>query len=545
MNDWRNILWVATVCILYLATAKLGTVTNPTAPLFWPPSGVALAATLLGGYRLLAGIALGSTLVSLGSSLPVVAVAAIALGSTLEPLCGAALLRRRKDFSIDLDKVSDVFALSLSAAMLSTAISATLGTLGLLASREIAAGDASGIWALRWLGNGMGVLVISPILLAAARTARGLPASLPWAKSLEALALIAASAGVGLAIFNNPALADAGHIPVFLSLFPFAVWGALRFGAFGAATVALLVSLPAIQNTAQSAGPFIAKLEAEGQIHWCLFTGAMAFTGLLLSAIGAEREKALEALRNANKDLERQVQKRTSELTQANADLQAALAERKRLQLEMSQTNEERQKMIGQELHDGLGQQLTGISFMLTYLHETLDAKSAPEAPTLRRIIGLLGEAMVAIRSLSRGLYPIALETGGLAYALRQLAEHAQNYSKLQCAVHCMAEEQAIDATTALNLYRIAQEAVCNALRHGQAKRIDIELSGNGGHYELSVVDDGIGLPDRKAGATLGLRSMRCRAELIGAKLEIQKNPAGGTWVVVTGSTKQERNIAV
>ena len=147
---------------------------------------------------------------------------------------------------------------------------------------------------------------------------------------------------------------------------------------------------------------------------------------------------------------------------------------------------------------------------------------------------------MSMIRSLSRGLYPVALETGGLSSALHHLAEYTQKSSGIQCTVRCTANTNVIDKTTALNLYRIAQEAVCNALRHSKAQRIEIKLSGVGEHYRLSIEDNGVGFPDQsmKTGGTLGLRSMHCRADLIGAKIEVRENSGGGTSFVVTSPMK-------
>ena len=153
--------------------------------------------------------------------------------------------------------------------------------------------------------------------------------------------------------------------------------------------------------------------------------------------------------------------------------------------------------MIGQELHDGLGQQLTGIAFLVSSLSETLGVKSAPEVSTVRQVEHLLGEAMSVIRALSRGLYPIALETGGLSSALHHLSEYAQGSSGVQCAVRCTINTHLIDKTIALNLYRIAQEAFCNALRHSKAQRIEIKLSEAGEEYRLSVEDNGIGFPSQ------------------------------------------------
>jgi two-component system, NarL family, sensor histidine kinase FusK len=310
------------------------------------------------------------------------------------------------------------------------------------------------------------------------------------------------------------------------------------------ASVALITSLLAINGTMQGTGPFAGNSSMNSLILWCLFADLMSITGLILAAVDSGRKKAIAALRVSNDILDRQVQERTGELIQANLKLQAALAERRRLQMEMNQISEERQKMIGQELHDGLGQQLTGIAFLVSSLSDTLGAKSAPEVPIVHQVKHLLGEAMSVIRSLSRGLYPVALETGGLSSALHHLAEYAQMSSGVQCVVRYTVSANIIDKAIALNLYRLTQEAVCNALRHSKAEQIEIQLSEDGEQYMLLIEDNGIGFgfPDQgmTMSGTLGLRSMRCRADLIGAALEVRNNPGGGTSIVVIGPMKSE-----
>ena len=198
--------------------------------------------------------------------------------------------------------------------------------------------------------------------------------------------------------------------------------------------------------------------------------------------------------------------------------------------------------MIGQEIHDGLGQQITGIAFLVSSLCDTLGAKAAPEVPVINQVKNLLGETMSVIRSLSRGLYPVALETGGLSAALHHLAEYAQMSSGVQCVVQVAANTNGVDKDIVLNLYRIAQEAVSNALRHSQAQRIEIKLSEDEEHYVLSIEDNGIGFPgqSKKKSVTLGLRSMRSRADLIGAAIEVRENPGCGTSIVVTGPIKYD-----
>jgi signal transduction histidine kinase len=544
MKVRRNILWSVSVFILYLTTAKLGlkyAVIGHTVTLLWPPSGIALAATLIGGYRVWPGIALGALAANIGTDVPILTLAIITLGNTLEPLCGAVLLRSRLNFSVALDKVSDVFSLVLLAAAVSPIIGASLGTLGLFMGGKIAVADFEQAWLAWWLGDGMGVLVISPVVLIGFGMTRTIPALISSMKTLEAVVLIVALAAAGQAIFGNSKLAGPGYFPISLSIFPFAIWSALRFGSIGAAGVALLASLIAINGTVQGTGPFAIDSAMDSLIRWCLFADLIAVTSLILAAVNSGQKKALAALQNSNENLEKQVQKRTGELTRSNLELHQALAERHRLQMEMNQISEDRQKMIGQELHDGLGQQLTGIAFLVSSLHETLSEQSSPEAPLVGQVKHLLGEAMSVIRSLSRGLYPVALETGGLSSALHHLAEYTESASDVQCAVRCKNSMHNMDKTIALNLYRIAQEGICNALRHSKAQRIAIKLSGVGEHYRLSIEDNGVGLqdPNINTSGTLGLRSMHCRADLIGAAIEFCENPGGGTSVVITGPMKR------
>ena len=545
MKVRQNLLWNAGVCFLYLATAKLGlkyTIIGQTVTLLWLPSGIALVAVLIGGYRLWPGIALGALIANAGTGVPVITLSVITLGDTLEPLIGALLLRRWNIFSIALDRVSDVLALILLAAFGSTIVGATFGTLGLIAGEQITFVDFGLTWLAWWLGDGMGVLVISPVLLSGFAMTRTTPLFFSATKALEALILVVALSVAGQTIFGNPKFSGLGYFPVSLSMFPFVIWSALRFGTIGAASVALITSLLAINGTVQGTGPFAGNSSISSLILWCLFADLMAITGLTLAAVDSERKKAVAALRVSNEILDRQVQERTGELLQANLELHAALAERWRLQMEMNQISEERQKMIGQELHDGLGQQLTGIAFLVSSLSDTLGAKLTQEVPIVNQVKNLLGEALSVIRSLSRGLYPVALETGGLSSALHHLAEYAQMSSGVHCAIRHTASTNVVDKAIALNLYRIAQEAVCNALRHSKAQRIEIRLSEAGEQYMLSIEDNGIGFPGQSMtmSGTLGLRSMRCRADLIGAAIEVRENPGGGTSIVVIGPMKSK-----
>ena len=151
----------------------------------------------------------------------------------------------------------------------------------MFAGGEIVATDVGATWLAWWLGDGMGVLVISPVLLIGFGIFRALPQVFFSRKTFELLVLILAVAVVGQSTFGNVMLAGPGYFPVSLSMFPFALWGALRFGSLGAAGVALITSLLAINGTVQGTGPFAVNSVIESQILWCLFADLMAITGLL------------------------------------------------------------------------------------------------------------------------------------------------------------------------------------------------------------------------------------------------------------------------
>ncbi|MGR8930141.1 MAG: sensor histidine kinase [Gammaproteobacteria bacterium] len=540
--DSRN-LWPVLVFVSYFVSAKLGltyALIGQTVTLMWPPSGIALAAILLGGFRIWPSIALGALAANVFiEHLTDVSVAIITVGDTLEPMIGAALLKRQQDFSIALDKTSDVLHLLILAASGSTMIGAAFGGLALYVNGEI---DAHGIvvtcltW---WLGDGMGVLVVSPLILTFFSKSRSV-VFWPWSgRTLEAVIFLLMVIVTGHALFKRPELAGLGYFQTSLSMFPFAIWSALRFGSVGAAGTALLVSSLAIHGTVNGTGPFALDSKLSSLMLWCLFADLIAITGLILAAVDGGRMKALTALKTSNETLDKQVKERTSELLDANLALYATLEERNRLQFEMNQISEERQKIIGQELHDGLGQQLTGIAFMVASLSEQLKAQTRPEAVAMENIGQLLDEALTGLRSLSRGLYPTALETGGLCSALQYLAEYAQS-SGVRCAFNSNTDALDIDKTSALNLYRIGQEAVCNAIRHGRPQYIDICLLKRNGHYRLTIADDGSGFLETATSqpASLGIRSMRSRANLIGANIEFNNNAGGGMSIIVTGPNK-------
>jgi len=208
------------------------------------------------------------------------------------------------------------------------------------------------------------------------------------------------------------------------------------------------------------------------------------------------------------------------------------ISKRKQLELEILEINETVQRRVGQDLHDGLNQELRGIAYLSHALEQTLREKGLPEAQNATRITDLLQRAVAQARDLSRGLAPLRLEADGLMAALNELAASTKSIYGISCSFLCPKAVLVPNRSTAIHLYRIAQEGVHNAIKHAGPKRIIIELTRAGASLKLSVTDDGKGLPANLAKCTgMGLKIMDYRASTIGGVLKLERAVEGGTLV--------------
>jgi PAS domain S-box-containing protein len=199
-----------------------------------------------------------------------------------------------------------------------------------------------------------------------------------------------------------------------------------------------------------------------------------------------------------------------------------------RLERQILEISDREQARIGQDVHDGLCQQLIGMAFTANSLEQSLSSQQRSEAATARRISGLLDEAITEARRVCRGLYPVRLETEGLVSALEELAHTVTERYGLRCECHLGTRRLLCDITTATHLYRIAQEAVNNAVKHSGAHNIQLRLTSADGTLELQVQDDGAGfkLSSGNSGG-MGLHIMDYRARSIGGSLEIRDTGSG------------------
>lgn len=208
------------------------------------------------------------------------------------------------------------------------------------------------------------------------------------------------------------------------------------------------------------------------------------------------------------------------------------VTERKRLEEAILEISAREQRRIGQDLHDGLGQHLTGIAFMSKVLEEKLSDKSLPEAVEAGQIVKMLNQAIENTRQLARGLHPVAAEPLGLMSALKKWASEVEGLFHIGCSFHYEKPLPIHDVNLATHLYRIAQEAVNNAIRHGKSRNIVIGLSGKNGAGLLTVQDDGNGFPKKAASQPgVGLSIMNYRADMVGGSLKVQPNEGRGITV--------------
>lgn len=521
------------ITALYVAAAKAGlahAVVGSTVSLAWAPSGIALAALLLYGWRMAFAVALGAFLANAGTGVPLVAACSIAAGNTLEALGGAWLLARFPGFDVGLRTRRDVLALIVLAAFFATMISAFIGVATLAGIGAVPPQDYATAWVKWWLGDMMGMLVVAPPLLLWMREPLHAPSP---AKVVEALCLLALLVIVTLRIFGSLELAPTRYDAAPMAVFPFVIWGSLRFRQPGASLVTLLCGLMVVWGASQGTGPFMSGDSFYDVVQWCTFSIIVAVTGLVLAASIAEQQHAQAQLRRSLEKLEERVAERTRELLAANAELHKEMAERRNLEIALIRVSEEQRRVIGSELHDGLGQHLTSLSLLCESLRQKLIDRAQPEADAAQRIGELIGEAAAMNRTAARGLYPVALEHGGLIAALERLAEDTSALQSMKCVVCVGRQVQVHDPLVAINLYRIAQEAVNNAVKYSQAGLIRIDLARVDGQHRLTLSDDGIGL---RAGADtgMGMYSMRYRASLLGGMLQVSDNVPRGTTVIVT-----------
>lgn len=213
------------------------------------------------------------------------------------------------------------------------------------------------------------------------------------------------------------------------------------------------------------------------------------------------------------------------------------------LAIRIAQTSESEKRRIGHDLHDGLGQVLTAISLRCKSLSARLKTQAPQSAAEAEELSAMIRQATTLARELARGLAPVELEENDLPAALGKLAEQTHSLFQVTCDLSVSPGPVALPPDVALQFYRIAQEAVSNAVRHGKASRIVMDITG-GRSITLTIRDNGIGLPDPALrGRGMGLEVMEYRARMSQADFAIARHCNGGTLVSVSWPTQDLKRV--
>lgn len=220
----------------------------------------------------------------------------------------------------------------------------------------------------------------------------------------------------------------------------------------------------------------------------------------------------------------------------------------KEIERKIISISEETKRRVGQELHDDLGQHLTGIAFQSKVLSQRLTNQNHPDAADAAKITTLINEAISKTRGMAHGLYPVELEEMGLRMMLRQLVDNVESLYQTQCEFICE-EDCEIDAPlAAINLFRISQEAISNAIKHSKATKITLKLISQPKLTTLEIADNGCGIGHSDKLVTksgLGMHTMRYRASLLGADLRIDTVVTGGTSILISLPITQDISHAI
>jgi signal transduction histidine kinase len=496
----KTVAGVLALALAYYAAAKIGQTARYTASVaaIWPPAGLGIAALYVWGLRWWPGIFVGELLVNgeflvHNPALPLGSLIGQQAGNLAEIVVGAMLLRRLIGPRAALDRVEQVGGL-LVALGIATAISATIGTLSMLATDVIDGSEVPTFWRTWWLGDSAGCLVVLPLLLAwLPQPARAFRRISTW----EGTLMIVAVAGLGALTFSIEG-------PAAYVAFPALIWAAFRFGPAGATLAIVITAAIAIGFTAHHAGPFSTEPIDLRTLSTQVYIVVAALTTLFLSAVAAEREHSVVELSKAKR----------------NEDVRA-LRERHRL---------------ARELHDSVSQALFSTILHTRSAQKALKrdgaASSAPVVQSLDAIGELTRGAQSEMRALIFELGHDAVEDE-LVAALRAHASVLRTRLELEVEV-AGPEHVPLSPRAQTELFGIAREALANVVKHAGTDKARVHVAAHPGRVVMEVRDEGSGFdPAARHPGHFGLESMRSRAAELGAALTISSAPGAGTVVRV------------
>jgi signal transduction histidine kinase len=500
---------VVLLAAAYYGAAKLGQTLRYTASVsaIWPPAGLGIAALYLWGIRWWPGVLLGEIVVNGelllgGSSFPIGSLLGQQTGNMAEVVVGALLLRRLIGPNAAMDRVGQIGGMLLAVGV-ATAISATVGTLSMIAGGVVDDAGAAEFWRTWWLGDSSGALVVLPLMLAWAHHPIGV-----WRRirTWEGAAMIASVTGISTIAFST-------EEPIRYVVFPALIWAALRFGPPGATLAIAITAGVAIGETANDVGPFAEQPIDHRTLSTQLYIWVAALTTLFVSAVVSERERSSRALAEARR-----------------AEGERAVEERRR---------------IARDLHDSVSQALFSTALHTRTAQKALVQEGSDSSGRVGRSLGAIADltrsVQKEIRELIRTLHRDPVD-GGLVAALTKYASDHCDATEVAIDVRGPAPRLPLSERVEAQLFAIGREALANSQKHARASAVHVRVEAQRGLVVLEVRDNGLGF-DPAAGhpGHFGLDSMHSRAAEVGGWLTVTSAPGSGTAVRVGVPAQPDR----
>lgn len=495
----QSVLSAGLLLLIYFVGAWLAlfpSLHRPDLRAGWPASGLALAGVYLCGWWFSIPVLLLDLCLCRIAQMSWNTVGAIALGNCVTAVFGAWLLKRPVlDFRADLSRVRDVVNLAAFGIALACAFGATLAA-GILMSESPAAGDGYvAHWADWWCGTSAGALVFTPFLLVwyKHRSSKITPG-----RSVELVILTALTAVLSYIVFSGR-LAVAGITYRYtFPLVPLGIWAAMQFHQNGGTLFTFLVSALATWATSSGNGPFHHGNPETDLLMLQSYVAVTALTCLCLAAAIMEREHAQEALRMSEESL-------------------------RALSARIETAREEERMSIAREIHDELGQQLTGLKMLLsTIVRRLYEDTHSTVLKKAQAMSELIDETITSVRRLATELRPGMLDDLGLLESLQWQAQEFTSRTGIECSFNSELEALQLNQTQAMAVFRIFQEALTNIARHAEATKVDIDIDQVDEKLVIEIRDNGRGIQLHSVkNSSLGLIGMRERAKLAGGALEV------------------------
>ncbi|HET7736199.1 MAG TPA: MASE1 domain-containing protein [Nocardioidaceae bacterium] len=494
---------VALLSAAYVGLGRLGLAVGSfegnVAPV-WPASGLAVAALVVLGLRVWPAVTIGAFVVNASTGVPVLASIGMATGNTLEAVLGAYLFQRAVLGTGRIARVRDVLMLAGLVAGSATTVSATLGVTSLWLAGVTPTDHYLSSWAVWWIGDALGVMVVTPLLLELA--------TVDWRQpgrrvSAEGLLLVGVLAVVGVLVFGG--LLEQPYL-----VFPVLIWAALRLKVLGATFATLVITVFTVLGTSYGHGAF-AGGSVIGQL-WLLdlFLLAVALTGLVIAVAADERDRYADQLRRLAGRLDEQVRARSSQLELEQAK-SAVLEDRER---------------IARDLHDRVLQRIfaTGLEVSeqgrLAAQHLE-DSGELPEQLRPERFHDIAHELDATIRELRSAITGLGNvdDLANTARALEQTVARSERFLGFRPTLVVRGDLEQLPERLAEQVILVVREGLANVAKHAAAKRAVVSVVWESDEITVSISDDGVGLPTVLSRSS-GVTNIRHRAQDLGGTAE-------------------------